>query len=138
MYFTVFHDKSFFLPLEIINTVFPCWGASHHRLKVLPMAQKASYDLVSGHLTTPSLSSSPHLYVVDTLAPSNMSDSFPQGFCARHFLFLKCSSSKYLSGLLLISLPVVIREATLSKIAVLASLHPLSQYPCLTLFFLST
>lgn len=73
------------------------------------MAQKASYDLVSGHLTH--LSSSPHLYVVDLLAPSNMCSMFSsQGFCACRFLCLKCSSSTCLSGLLLVSFQMVIWE----------------------------
>lgn len=87
----------------------------------------------------PSLSSSPYLYVVDKLAPSNMSSTFPpQGFYAYHFLCLKCCSSEYLSGLLLIALQMTIREAVPgppSKIAVFDSLHSLSQYHYLALFF---
>lgn len=56
-----------------------------------------------------------------------------QGSSVLHFLCLKYSSSRHLSGLL-ISLQVVIRKATLSKISVLALLHHLSQYPYLALF----
>lgn len=56
-----------------------------------------------------------------------------QGSSVLHFLCLKYSSSKHLSGLL-ISLQVVIRKATLSKISVLALLHHLSQYLYLALF----
>lgn len=62
--------------------------------------------------------------------------SFPsQGSSVLHFFCLKCSSSRHMSGLL-ISLQVVIRKATLSKISALALLHPLSQQPYLALFSL--
>ena len=56
-----------------------------------------------------------------------------QGSSVLHFLCLKYSSSGHMSGLF-ISLQVVTRKATLSKISVLALLHHLSQYPYLAFY----
>lgn len=90
----------------------------------------------------PHLCRHPFIYMLCTSWPPRtcLFSTFPsQDFYACHFLCLKCPFSKYLSGLLLISLPSDHQrgcpQATLYKIAVLASFHLFSQYPCLALFF---
>ena len=96
------------------------------------MTQKALYDLVSG-TSPPHLSHLPLTYMsyIHWLSRSHVIP-ISRLFCSP-FSLPEIFSSRHMSGLL-ISLQVVTRKATLSKISVLALLHHLSQYPYLAFY----